>query len=230
MTRRTLLPLALLAPLTGCAGSRATSVPATAPAPAAAPAPTAAVAVPEGAVFQDQGGYVVVEMESLPSSGDGVWVKENDPGLAPASGDGYIRSTVETRKQDKGVLQIRVNLATAGAWSLRLRGRHDHPRSDLENDIFLRIDDGPWMKFWVPPPTGAWSWSGNAHTLDKDHHDKTVIAGDLSAGPHTITVTARSINAKLDKLALFLAPHEATATALATPQSPAVAPAQVARK
>jgi hypothetical protein len=219
---RSLIPWALA----GCAAGGGAS-----PAQPAVPAASAvsrSVAVPADAVFQDQGGLVVIEMEALPLAADGAWVKENDRALGPVSGEGYLRAEVDARTQDKGVLAFRVHIASAGEWNLRLRGRHDHPRSDLENDIFLRIDDGPWLKFWIGKPVGAWVWSGSAHTLDKDHTEKTPIAGALAAGAHTITVAARSRNFKLDKLALFLAPNEARATALDAPQSPFRTAARVA--
>jgi hypothetical protein len=163
-------------------------------------------------VFTDKDGPIVVDLETLPLPGDGAWVAERDRAVGTGfSGPGYIRSTVEAGTPGPGRIGIRVNLATPGAWTLSLRGRHDHPRADTENDAFLRIDDGPWLKYWVGKPVGSWSWSSSAHGLETDHNHKTPIAGELKAGTHVIWLAARSPNFKLDRLVLARDPAGAEA-------------------
>ena len=176
-------------------------------------------AAPSATVFRDQGGYVVVELEALPLPGDRSWIHEQDTAFAPFAGTGYLRATVDKRQPGQDLIEIPVDLDRAGIWHLYIRTRHDHPRIDLENDIFLQIDDGPWLKFWMGKPIAAWSWSDLAHGLDVNYRFPTEIAGNLAAGRHTIRIAARSANFRLDRLALFLEPHRERALSLSTPSA-----------
>jgi hypothetical protein len=173
-------------------------------------------------VFRERDGAIVVDLETLRLPEDGAWSAERDRALPGFTGPGYLRATVEAKKPGPGALTLHVEVPEAGEWHLALRGRHDHPRSDMENDAFLRIDSGPWLKFWIGRPVGAWTWSSSAHATDTDHNHKTPIAGRLPRGLHAITVAARSPNFKLDRLVLARA--EALDRARA-PEATAMAPA-----
>ena len=158
----------------------------------------------DGGVFQEEGGLVVVEIESTPHYGG--WSEETS-----ASGftfESYYRwdggDLFDTPGTD--VIGYRVNLSQSGEWFLSLRNRHDHADDTEENDTWVRADGGTWYKLFSngPGTVGVWNWDSR---FDIAHNNQPEASWNLSAGEHLIEFSGRSQNFKMDRFHMYLAGH-----------------------
>jgi hypothetical protein len=149
-----------------------------------------------------QNNMLVIEAESTPLTG--AWVSETTwPGY---TSDSYLRWTgPDATGPGQGLLAWAFEINESGSWYLRLHNRHNSPDPDAENDCYVRIDGGPWLRLYSnkgQATVGVWNW----HTLQagpSTPHVPPVF--DLAAGGHTLEVSAASRNFMLDRMHLYRA-------------------------
>jgi hypothetical protein len=155
-----------------------------------------------GVSSTDTGAYIEVESIAPQSP----WVKRT--ALGGYAGSAYFEWTGgdNMRTPPAGVLTYRFNIKTAGTYVIGVRGRRDQSGvcagapSDACNDVFSRIDGGPWEKTMVKGPWGEWFWD------EKWEPGPSVVSHEvnLSAGDHTISLGGRSKGVKIDALRIRL--------------------------
>jgi hypothetical protein len=186
----------------------------TAPDPAQpAPQPT-----PTGGAFIANGDIFVMEAEAAPLSGS--WKLETDK--AGFTGKGYYawRGGNQYNSPGVGTLSYPVGVDKAGTYKLAIRGRRDKDgravADDLENDVWVRMGSTAWTKVFQSGLWSQWLW---AETFDKNHL-KSPAQFDLGTGVHTLQISGRSQNYKIDRIVLYRSGVSgATAKAVDRPQS-----------
>ena len=167
----------------------------------AAPAPPGSLVpqVQDPPVYlPNEDGLIVIEVESTPPTGS--WVEET--ALPGFTGDSYYRWNGPDLfgVPGVGVLSYTVQVEQGGTHQVRIHNRHDHPDPSLENDCWIRVDGGPWDKFFNnegPASVGIWAFLGKL--------DSTSIKPSyfLGAGQHVIELSGRSFNFKIDRIHVF---------------------------
>ena len=174
-------------------------------------------------VFQGQDGSVVMEVESAAPAGD--WNEETE--FSGYTGSGYYawRGPNKFNSPGSGVLSYEFSIAEgeSGTYQLRIRNRRDKDgrtgdavANDQENDVWVRMDGGDWIKVFRTGGTGWGSWVWNSE-FDFGHGNQPNAAYDLSSGTHTLEVAGRSANFKIDRIHLYTGNNGPSATA---PESP----------
>ena len=108
--------------------------------------------------------------------------------------------------------RFNVNLAQAGTFHLYFRIN----APDLgRNSFWVRIDQGPWLKFWQE--VGGANLLTNGLEWKKVNDDGADRSFQLSAGSHTITVANRESGTILDKV--YLSPTATAPTGMGQPAS-----------
>lgn len=157
-------------------------------------------------VYQESGGIVVVEMESIP-----VWssyvLDTTYPGY---SGSGYYTWSGRDLPNQWPNFEpltptgtpVLFNITTPGVYQLRF---HWWEAVDW-NAIFLQMDDEPggwqdnkWQLIYAPPPAGRWTWETY---WDAPGHPQ--ISFNLTAGVHRLTIAGGTTGIGLDRFHLFL--------------------------
>ncbi len=152
-------------------------------------------------VYEESGGLLVVEIESAtPAPG---WVFEQT--ISGYTGTGYFRWSGPNHYSDPGhgVFGYCIWINEPGHYDLSLRNHHDHPDSTEENDVWIRMDDDPWIKTFSPT-AGHWTWT-TRHELS--HDDKPPASYVLSAGLHRIEFSGRSTNFRMTRFHLSRPSH-----------------------
>ncbi|MEZ4698970.1 MAG: PA14 domain-containing protein [Rhodothermales bacterium] len=148
-----------------------------------------------------QNGLVVVEAESLPLAGD--WVIESSE--ANYTGDGYIRwnGPNSLTTPGNGTIALVFSVDTAGDYYVKLRMSHlGAPAGDQENDCWLKVDGGDWNKAVHPSTRIAEGFT--FHTvLEPSGGVFESPLYTLSAGVHTVYLSGRSNNFKLDRIHVY---------------------------
>jgi hypothetical protein len=162
----------------------------------------AQLASPPTPVHREVGGLLVMEVESAPLAG--AWVEET--GIAGYTGESYYRWNGGNLfgSPGNGILTYQIEIQTEGNYRFRIRNRHDHAQSDKENDVWVRMDFGTWYKCFSNGGSGnvgKWNWLAWF-----EHHD--IQSGPsyyyLTPGVHTLQISARSFNYKIDRIHLAL--------------------------
>jgi hypothetical protein len=145
---------------------------------------------------QEQDGVVVLEAESAAAVPD--WKLEKDlPGFT-GSGFHTWRGPNLWGEPGKGVLTYVFRIVTPGVYHLRLRNRHEHPDASMENDCWTKLDDGAWAKTFSYQ-RGQWTWV----TSFDFGASKPPASYDLKAGVHTLQISGRSANFRIDRIHLY---------------------------
>ena len=152
-------------------------------------------------VFQESGGLLVVEIESASPSGN--WASETS--IAGYTGSSYTRWNGPNLFSTPGTdtFGVSFDVHQPGAYSFRIRNRHDHPDSTEANDVWVRMDGGAWVKVFSGTG-GTWTWS-TYHEFSE--HDKPPASYELGAGRHRIEFSGRSYDFMMDRFHLFLPGH-----------------------
>jgi hypothetical protein len=104
------------------------------------------------------------------------------------------------------ILTYPILINNPGEFNLRIHNRHDFPDPTEENDVWARMDSGPWVKAFSPVG-GQWTW-GTYFDLGHSQINASYL---LSAGPHTLQISARSEGISIDRIHLHKNPaHENT--------------------
>jgi hypothetical protein len=161
------------------------------------PAPTE----PALGVSIETGGLLVVEAESQPTTGQ--WVKETT--WLGFTGQGYYRWNGYNKFTTPGVAALSYDfvVTTPGRFSLSIHNRHNHPDPGQENDCWVRIDGGAWVKMYSNQglaSVAAWNWHTLAEIGIPPHRPPSYV---LSEGVHRIEVSPRSKNFMFDRLHLY---------------------------
>lgn len=162
--------------------------------------------------YQEQGGLVVFEVESTPAVE--FWTAETD--LAGYSGDAYYtwRGPEHFAVPGAAILTYQIDVTTPGLYYFRLHNRHDFPDPSQQNDVYAQLDGAGWIKTFSSQ-RGVWTWA-----TAFDHH---TFQGNaeyyLSAGAHTLQISARSYGFSIDRIALYL-PGVANGEDITLPVSP----------
>lgn len=144
---------------------------------------------PEAPLYVEQDGIVVMEVESHPPVKG--WERETEhPGF---TGSCYLKAN------GGSMMTFPIFIMRPGRYTMQIHNRHDHPRRDLENDAFVRMDSGQFIKCFSGP-NNTWTWSSTLEYSDR----KVKPEYDLSAGLHKLQIRGRSSGFKIDRIALFL--------------------------
>ena len=155
----------------------------------------------QGEVWLESGGIVAIEMESADLTGP--WTEAAVlPGFA---GDGYIRwdgPDLFNSPGAQGIFGFDFEVNSGGEWLLGLRNRHENPDATEENDVWIRMDQEPWIKVFsnLPGSVGAWTWEARF-----DEGSQPDASYMLTPGAHRIEFSGRSFGFRMDRLHLFQA-------------------------
>jgi hypothetical protein len=156
--------------------------------------------------FCEEGGLVAMQIESVPLAGD--WVFEST--IPSYTGSGYYRwnGADQFMNPGQGILTFNIEITTPGDYEMYWRNYHDDPDPGEENDTWLRVDGSQWEKCYSSV-INQWNW----HTqIDGPTFDYPPVF-TLSAGSHTLEVSGRSHNFRIDRIHLAL-------DTVANPKSP----------
>lgn len=148
------------------------------------------------ATFCETGGLIVAQIESVPAHSG--WVAETSkPGF---TGTSYYRWAGPNffSTPGQGTLTYTLNVTTPGLYHMRLRNLHDNPDATIENDCWTRMDNTGWIKTFSPFAAPDWNW---ATWFDPGFQ---FASYNLTAGPHTFQISARSTNYRIDRVHFFL--------------------------
>jgi Domain of unknown function (DUF5060)/Putative collagen-binding domain of a collagenase len=170
-----------------------------------------------GGVYTMQDGLLVVEFESLDSSG--YWALED--GVGGYTGSAYLRWAGPNHFDEPGndPFAVEFMVEEAGTYDFRIRNHHDNPDSTEANDVWVRMDGGAWLKVFSGIKN-QWTWASNQE-LGPD--DKPPASYELSAGEHRLEFSGRSFDFRMDRLHLFTPGHP-DGTNAAAPESDKVIP------
>lgn len=178
----------------------------------------AGLGIPPNCHFLEQDGMLAIEVESIPA-GVG-WALETDiPGYL---GHGYIVWRDVQHLGDPGVATISypIRIVNPGDYYVRIRNFHNYPgRPDLENDVWVRMDGGPWVKLYSSV-NDIWTWHSWFELGNGQHVDARYP--NLSAGDHLFEMSARSYGFRMDRIALFK--YGTDGQNESRPESPCVVP------
>lgn len=140
---------------------------------------------------------VVIEIESALLVGD--WKREMQH--AGYTGASYYRwdSNADISSSGSGVLSYPFTVTSAGTYDIRIHCHHRHTDATMENDVFVKIDNGAWIKSFNSKKN-VWDWQT---TFEYSHNDKRHAAIDLSAGNHMIQLSGRSKNFMIDRIHIY---------------------------
>ena len=168
--------------------------------------------------FQEDNGLVVIEIESRPAV-DGWQLQTDVPGF---TGSGYFRwegPNLFGNPGAQGVIEYPINITNPGLYQMRFRNhRNGGIPFDQENDIWTRMDSGPWTKVFSGQQ-GIWNWASN---FDFGKGNRPPASYQLSKGKHMFTISGRSQGFRVDRVVFFNTALIPTGQAQSTdnPQSP----------
>jgi hypothetical protein len=146
--------------------------------------------------YLEQDQLLVMEVEHAPPVAQ--WsVETNLPGF---TGDSYYtwRGPDYFGTPGNAILSYPIQITNAGEFNFRLHNRHDYPDPTEENDVWVKMDSGSWVKVFSPV-AGQWTWGT---FFDFGTH-QTNASYLLSPGPHTIQISARSHGISIDRITLY---------------------------
>lgn len=168
-------------------------------------------------VYVAQDNLVVVQFESAIAVDD--WNESTaTPGFTE---DAYFRwdgPNLFNQPGASGIFGFDFEVQNGGVYQLRVRNRHEHPDPTEENDVWIRMDGGAWVKTFsnMPGSVGAWTWESR---FDFAHNNQPDASYNLSPGVHRIEFSGRSFGFKMDSFHLYQ-PGAPGALNPNTPESP----------
>ena len=152
-------------------------------------------------VYQEEGGLLVIELES--ASPGGSWFDE--AGVAGHTGASYIRwnGSNHFNSPGNGVFGFDFEIHEAGTYDFRIRNHHDDPDPTEENDVWVRMDGGQWVKTFSSV-NNEWTWA-TRHEFGE--HDKPLASYSLAEGTHRIEFSGRSHDFRMDRFHLARPGH-----------------------
>lgn len=154
---------------------------------------------PTTGAYLESGGLIVFEIESTPAATG--WAEET--GLNGFTGTSYYTwkggNQLARANAGMGTLKYDIRVSDAGEYRFRIRNRHDRADATMDNDCWVRLDGGTWVKLFSSQ-RGAWVYASN-HEFSAT--DKQTAKYQLSAGDHTIEISGRSQNFSIDRVHLY---------------------------
>ena len=169
-------------------------------------------------VFQEVGGKIVIEAESVPLTGD--WVTEKSE--SGYSGSGYIRYMTSNinaiHSPSRGVLIYKLRISEAGRYRMALKHSHrGAPARDKWNDVWtlMGIDPAPYgsIRKTYHSISREQFQSGIGFTFGTTHDNYGAVAKrdghfskpiyELTTGDHYFFIVGRSGGYRLDKIHFF---------------------------
>lgn len=149
-----------------------------------------------GAFLPDDG-LIVVDFESGAAAGS--WATESS--LAGFTGSSYLTWRGANNYTTSGIDEFGFDfwVEDAGSYAFRIHNRHDFADSTEENDCWVRMDGGDWVKVFSWQ-RGQWTWV-TQHEFSSSN--KPEAAYQLSAGNHRIDFSGRSAGFSMDRFHLF---------------------------
>lgn len=150
--------------------------------------------------WQAENRNLMVEIENVPPAGNWI-VQTTYPGYA---GESYYRwnGPNHFNQPGNGVLTYEIEVHVEGRYELRIHNRHEHPDSTLENDCWVRMDGGPWIKLYSngSGTVAQWNWKSRFE-IGSAHSD---AGWDLTVGRHTFEISGRSWGFQIDRFNFFM--------------------------
>ncbi|MEM7305936.1 MAG: hypothetical protein AAF682_04665 [Planctomycetota bacterium] len=172
---------------------------------------------PPTPVFQPNDNLVVIEIESSPPNGD--WTESTAfPGF---TGTSYYRWDGPDLfgSPGSGIMSYDFEIEKAGNYRFRYHNRHEDLQPDQDNDAWVRVDGGQWLKIFSnqgSSTVGVWNW----HSIVDLPSGQYQANWDLTKGQHTVEISGRSNGFKIDRMVFFQdGSSEAIATDLSKPES-----------
>ncbi|MFT5052165.1 MAG: hypothetical protein ACI8QZ_003597 [Chlamydiales bacterium] len=165
--------------------------------------------------WQAENNLVVVEVEAV--SITGAWTVETQ--FAGFTGSSYYRWSGPNHfsQPGNGILSYAVEVHEAGRFELRIHNRHENSDSTEENDCWVRMDGGSWIKLYSngSGTVSNWNWKSRFE-INGSHSD----AGfDLSLGRHELQISGRSTGFMIDRFNFYRG-NPAGVSQTGTPPSP----------
>ena len=162
-------------------------------------------------------GLVVIEIENHAPNG---WTEAASP--TGFTGEGFFRWDGPNLFNSPGtaVISYEILAPSAGNRRLSLRNRHDNPDPTEENDTWVRMNGGPWIKLFsnLPGTVGNWNWDSR---FDFGHSQPMPEASfDLVAGVNLLEFSARSFGFMMDRVHIYDAGNPGGTCLLYTSPSP----------
>ena len=153
-------------------------------------------------VFFEKGGFLAVEIESVPPVSQ--WaVEDNKPGY---TGESFYRWTGPNffGSPGNGQLVYDLEITNGGLYFFIIHNRHDDPLPDMENDVWVRMDNGPWRKVFSNGGTAIidkWNWISTFELEPQAENEPAQY--DLTPGSHRLIISARSNDQRIDRFHLY---------------------------
>jgi hypothetical protein len=145
--------------------------------------------------YIEEDNLLVMEVEHAPPVDQ--WVPETI--LVGYTGESYYTWHGPNYFGNPGnaILSYPILINNPGEFNFRLHNRHDYPDPTEENDVWVRVDNGPWIKAFSPI-AGQWTWA----TFFDFGTSQTNASFLLSAGEHNLQLSARSRGFSIDRIHL----------------------------
>jgi hypothetical protein len=124
----------------------------------------------------------------------GPWQLVHD---ANTSGGAYVAVPEGAGFQDRpaaGGLEIELDIPADAAGNFRIWALEMAPNAGSD-ELYVRIDDGPWMTWNLARMQPAWVW-------DRINDSSMAFEADLAAGHHVLRIEHREDGAGIDKLVI----------------------------
>lgn len=150
----------------------------------------------EEGIRVEKDGMVIMEAESATLS-EGWELRNETEGY---SGEGYLTWMLPTNTvpEGQGLLSYPFRISEPGTYTVKIRNFHACEDFTECNDIFVKMDDGSWVKNFNHT-LNEWDWNSR-QDIDHDFSDATY---KLEAGTHTLYLSGRSQDFSIDKIAIF---------------------------
>jgi hypothetical protein len=184
---------------------------------------TTVVSGPSGA-FVEEGGVVVMEVESVKPGSGGYWVEETQP-HSGWRGRGYLiwRGPQFLSQPGRGTLTYTMVISTPGVYKLRIRSLREwdtanepQPENDKRNDVWVRMNSGEWYKTSRQGEWNQWGWNQRLSLGDGEF---APMEWRLDAGVHQFQISGRSERFAIDRIHAYLG---TTNPGVTTPESPRI--------
>ena len=150
-------------------------------------------------------GLLLIDAESQPLLPN--WALATPKGYL---GSGVLEWTVADQHQGTptvGIITYPIEITNGGTYRVSARSRREGTGgTDEHNDMFVKIDNGPWTKFFQRGGAHrVWEWQHRRETRDEaGNHIREDWLIDLQPGSHLIRISGRSVQFQLDRIALHL--------------------------
>jgi hypothetical protein len=99
-----------------------------------------------------------------------------------------------------------MTIPVPATYIFHLRNRHEDPNPTEDNDVWVRLDQGPWEKVFSNgiSSVGNWTWEARVELPGGLFPQQSY---NLSAGLHTLSFSGRSNGFKMDRFHLAIPGH-----------------------